>query len=110
MIQQIFTIYDNKAKAYLPPFYLPQRGMAIRTFGDCINDKQHQFSIHPEDYTLMMLGTWDDSTAIAIATAPESIGNGLEFVVDENEGPPNSEQVEMVLSKVKAANSEDKTA
>jgi len=87
MLQQIFTIYDSKAGAYLPPFFLPQRGMALRTFGDCINDDTHQFSKHPEDYTLMSLGTFDDQSALAITTAPESIGNGLEFVVKEGNMP-----------------------
>lgn len=80
MLLQIFTIFDSKASAYLPPFYLPQRGMAMRTFADCINDVEHQFSKHPEDYTLMMVGTFDDLSGIAMTTAPESIGNGLEFV------------------------------
>lgn len=84
MLLQIFTIYDTKAGAYLPPFYLPQKGQALRTFGDCINDPKHQFSLHPGDYTLMSIGTWDDKTACAISNPPESIGNGLEFIV-ENE-------------------------
>ncbi len=83
MILNIFTIFDSKAGAYLPPFYLPQTGMALRTFADCINDAQHSFSKHPEDYTIMAIGTWDDTTALALSTPPESLGNGLEFVIME---------------------------
>ncbi len=103
MLQQIFTIFDSKAGAYLPPFFMPQRGMALRTFGDCINDEKHQFSLHPGDYTLMSLGTFDDTTARAIITAPESIGNGLEFIdnglefMDMVENP-NQEELELVDS------------
>jgi len=85
MLQKIFTIHDIKASAYLPPFFMPQTGMALRVFGDCINDQEHQFSNHPEDYTLFALGTFDDQTAIAITTPPESLGNGLEFIVKEGD-------------------------
>ena len=85
MLQHIFTIHDKKAGAYLPPFFLPQTGMAIRTFGDCINDKEHAFSKHPEDYTLMAIGTYDDVTSKFITTNPESLGNGLQFIVESDQ-------------------------
>ena len=56
--------------------------MAIRVFGDCIDSDSHQFSKHPEDYTLFNLGTWDDNTAIyePCGNGPQVIGNGVEFV------------------------------
>lgn len=82
MILKIFTIFDVKAGAYLPPFYLPQTAMAVRTFADCIKDPEHSFGKHPEDYTLMAIGSFDDMTALAITTPPESLGNGLEFKVE----------------------------
>ncbi|AXL15427.1 nonstructural protein [Microviridae sp.] len=82
MIHLQFSIYDTKAGAYLPPFILPREEMAIRTFGDCINAKDHQFSLHPEDYTLFRLGTWDDDTArfTAEGNGPQTLGNGVEFI------------------------------
>ncbi len=47
MQHKIFTIYDTKAEAYFPPFYLPQTSMAIRQFGDMVNDDNSQISKHP---------------------------------------------------------------
>lgn len=83
MIHKMFTIHDLKARAYLPPFFLPEEGMAKRTFADCVNSDSHQFSMHPEDYTLFMLGTWDDSTSQAqLNNAAISLGNGIEFRLD----------------------------
>lgn len=80
MIHKIFTIYDEKAKAYLPPFFLPQEGMAVRTFKDCINSDTHQFGANPHDYTLFTLGHWDDNTAeINILGRSQALGNGVEF-------------------------------
>jgi len=80
MIQKIFVIFDEKAKAYLPPFFLPQRGMAIRTFSDCINSADHQFGNHPHDYTLFSLGEFDDFDA-EIQLDRKLIGNGVEYIV-----------------------------
>jgi len=81
MIHNIYTIYDEKAAAYLVPFFLPRDGMAKRTFSDCVNSKDHQFGAHPHDYTLFRLGQWDDGSAtIELDTHSVSLGNGLEFL------------------------------
>lgn len=57
----IFSVFDTKAKAYLPPFFLPSDEVATRAFRDCVNSNDHQFGKHPEDYTLHRLGTFEDS-------------------------------------------------
>lgn len=80
MIHKIFTIYDEKAKAYLPPFHLPESGQAIRSFKDCINSPDHQFGKNPEDYTLFTLGHFNDATASINEHAPKSLGNGVQFL------------------------------
>lgn len=56
---QCFAVHDKKAQAFITPFYLPNEMMASRTFMDCINDDSHQFSKHPEDYSLFLIGTFD---------------------------------------------------
>ncbi len=60
---KIFTVYDTKALAYLPPFFLPNELMAKRVFGDMADDITHQFGKHPEDYSLYEMGEFDDGTA-----------------------------------------------
>lgn len=93
MIHNLFTIHDVKAMAFLPPFILPRSEMAVRTFSDCINSKDHQFGAHPEDYTLFRLGRFDDETAkYILEDAPYSIGNGLEFVNPETPDSANGTQ------------------
>lgn len=78
-MNQIYTVYDEKAEAFLPPFFVPNRGIAIRAFSDCVNSKDHQFGKHPADYTLFYLGDWDDNTAEFDLTARKSLGNGVEY-------------------------------
>ena len=61
MIHKTFSIFDSKASAYLPPFYMQTKAEAIRAIGDCVDDKEHRFAKHPEDYTLFYLGEFDDN-------------------------------------------------
>lgn len=60
MFHNVFSVYDNKAKAYLPPFIMHNDAMAVRVFGDCVNSEDHQFGKHPDDYTLFRIGVFDD--------------------------------------------------
>lgn len=80
MIHKIFSVHDQKAAAYLPPFYMPTKGMAVRLFKDCCNDPNHQFRAHPGDYTLVELGEFNDTSAqFDIHTIAITLGSGLEF-------------------------------
>lgn len=80
MIYKIFSVYDAKSEAYLPPFFLSTKGQAIRAFTDCIQDPNHQFSRHPEDYMLFEFGAFDDSSGrYDILEAPVAMGSALEF-------------------------------
>lgn len=79
MIFKIFTIYDQKAGAYLTPFFLPRAAQAERTFKDCVDSDSHQFGQHPEDYTLLEIAEFDDSTAtIDTHGIPVTIITGLQ--------------------------------
>ena len=78
MIQNIFSIFDEKAKAYLPPILLPHVGQMVREFKDAINDATTAFYRHPEDYTLFQLGTFDNETGLhTIDKTPKPLHNGL---------------------------------
>ena len=77
-MQKIFTVYDEKAEAYLPPFFLNTNGEAIRAITDCVNDLNHQFGKHPSDYTLFSLGTYDPQSG-TFENEKAPLGNLLEF-------------------------------
>ena len=63
MIKKIYTVYDEKAEAYLQPFYFEKLGQAKRAVADLVNDPDHQFGKHPSDFTLFFIGDFDDSNA-----------------------------------------------
>lgn len=78
---QIFSIFDTTAGAHLPPFFLPKTELAIRTFGDCVNDEKHAFGAHPDHYTLFLHGWFDpDDGTFTVNLAKESLGNGMDFL------------------------------
>ena len=79
-MQKLYTVYDEKAEAFLPPFFVPAHGLALRAFKDCVNSKDHQFGKHPSDYTLFYLGDWDDVTCEFDIGTRRSLGNGVEFM------------------------------
>jgi len=77
---KIFSVYDDKAKAYLPPFFLPEVGMAVRAFKDCVNDPGHNFGKHPADYTLFQCGAFDDRTGLFdVSGSLEVVAHGVEL-------------------------------
>lgn len=80
MKSKIFCVYDSKVEAYLNPFYMATKGQAIRAITDTLADDNHQFSRHPEDFTLFELGEYDDSTGCMVMHDSKiSLGNMLEF-------------------------------
>ncbi|AYP28676.1 MAG: nonstructural protein [Microviridae sp.] len=80
VIYDVFSIYDDKADAFLPPFILPNQNMAKRVFADCVNSDTHQFGANPADYTLFRLGQFDDAAGrFLLDRTKHSLGNGIEF-------------------------------
>ena len=58
----VFSVRDQKANGFLQPFYLPNESVAYRAMYDCLSDPEHQFTKHPEDYSLYHLGEFDFET------------------------------------------------
>ncbi len=77
-----FAIHDTAANAYLPPFWLPAKDIALRTFKDCVNDpeNQHAFARNPKDYTLFVIGEFQDRTGELTPCTPEAVANGLSLL------------------------------
>jgi len=60
---EIFAVFDNKAAAFLPPFFMANGAVACRSFQEVCNDPNSQFYKHPEDYTLYSIGFFHDDVA-----------------------------------------------
>ena len=72
---KVFTVYDSKAEAYLPPFYARSTGDAIRRFSDTANDVSHDFNKHAADFTLFEIGEFDELQGV-FNLLPANISRG----------------------------------
>lgn len=80
---KIYSIYDKAAKAFTQPFFMHNKGLAIRAFSDNVNSTQeNNISKHPEQFLLYEMGEWDDTTGrITPYTEDkrELLGTGIDF-------------------------------
>lgn len=60
MLLRAYSIFDNKALQYHPPFFASTDGAAVRSLTDLANDLQTQIGRHPGDYVLFCIGEYDD--------------------------------------------------
>lgn len=58
-----YTIHDNKALTYSPPFYAATDAAAVRMLQDTASDSNTSIGRHPADFVLYCVGTWDDQNA-----------------------------------------------
>lgn len=88
MLLNAFTVYDSKAEAYLPPFFLTTTALAIRSFETAANDQSHDFHKYAADYTLFKIGNYDDHTGkLESLEGFENLGSALTFVRQAHETP-----------------------
>lgn len=70
MILNAYSIYDNKALQYHPPFFASTDGAAVRSLRDLANDPNTTVGRHPSDYVLYKVGTYNDQNGQFIGNTP----------------------------------------
>lgn len=101
MILKVFSVRDMKAEAFLQPFFSPTQGAALRAFGDACNKTDSPFYMHPNDYILYEIGSYDDGDGSLESLDPvKMLSCAADFV--EIRVPPVS-----AISKVAVAGGDD---
>lgn len=81
MINVIMTALDKKARAYCTPFFQAHADVGLRAFRIAVNDPTHPMALHPEDYSLWVIGTFDDSTGVITPQpTPVHVAEGINLV------------------------------
>lgn len=102
MINKIFTCYDTKAKLHTRPFFYAELGEALRSFADCANDPKHNIGLHPGDYLLKEIGTFDESNGTITAYKEPIIhGTAVEYL----EIPTHPNQIDLTDQPVQPGQS-----
>lgn len=66
MKQFIFSVFDDKAEVFMPPFYQSTQGMAVRVFADAARQEDHPFCQNPGDYHLYEIGVFNSENGIIL--------------------------------------------
>lgn len=68
MIRIVCAVQDRKSELFASPLLFVNEADAIRNFADAIGreDAQSMLFLHPDDYDLFRIGTYDDSDGILI--------------------------------------------
>ena len=78
---QIFSIFDKAVGAYMRPFVAQSAGEALRAFEDDCMNAESPVAKHPEDYSLFMLGEFDNQDgSIEAKASPVCLANAHEVV------------------------------
>lgn len=84
---EVYTVYDNAVGAFLRPFFVRSRGEAIRSFTDAVNDPKSEIGSHREDFTLFMIGYYDDNAGLVSSIAtPDRVISALECADPDDPG------------------------
>jgi hypothetical protein len=78
---EMFSVYDQKARAFCTPFFCPNEHVALRAFTSSANDQTTEIGRYPTDFSLFALGSFDDATgAFDIKSEPQHIALALTVV------------------------------
>lgn len=81
MMLHVVCVRDRAADVFGVPNFVGSLGSAVRAFGDEINraDKGNQLFLHPDDFDLYALGTYDDATGNFSCGVPRQIAVGKDL-------------------------------
>jgi len=80
---KLFSVFDSKAKAWLPPFVAPNAAVAIRSFEAAANQAGHDFNRFAPDFVLFEIGAWSESEGQVQDVVKVSLGVAVEFLKNE---------------------------
>ena len=101
----MYSIHDSAAQAFLPPFYQNNNELAIRAFTAAVNGHGDQsIKMNPEQFTLYLIGMFDDATGMILAEAPEALMNG-KVLVDPQKNKYTDATIDSVIQAVSQAGS-----
>lgn len=66
-VERLYSVYDKVCGEYNPPFVCRNMPTAIRNMRDSLKDaKQSIIAMHPEDYVLVEVGTFDKESGVVL--------------------------------------------
>lgn len=80
---KMFSIRDNKAQVFMPPFHSHNQGTAIRSIQQNMQDPNSSLAAYPADFSLYEIATFDDDTGDVVPTELNNLGLLTNFQLGE---------------------------
>jgi len=80
MKTNIYSIFDTASGTYQKPIHSRADGEIMREFQNIVDDPKHPVGMHPEDYSLIRLGTFDDLDGKLQNEENSTLATGLDMV------------------------------
>jgi len=100
MKKPMYAVFDQASAVHMQPFLQHSDAEARRTFIDWVSNPETPISAHPEHYTLVRLGQYDDQKGQIIPEDQESIITGL--VAKSESQTVDKQKVAQLNSKISA--------
>lgn len=71
---KVFSVLDAKVGSFAAPFFMRSSAEALRAFHVAASDRESMISKHPEDFSLYLIGEFDDDTGALAPCTPENLG------------------------------------
>jgi len=75
MFKLMFSIFDSKANCFTCPQPARSQGEAVRIFSDEANNPKSVISQHPEDFSLILVGEFNEQTGVFTPVNHTNLGN-----------------------------------
>lgn len=76
MIMRMYSIEDSTAGEFGQPGPMTNDNVAIRSFGQLINEPGSMMYSKPEDFNMYYVGTFETTTGTMIGELPKKLVNG----------------------------------
>lgn len=77
----LYSVFDSKVQLFAEPFFMRTRGEALRGWQEVANDKNTNICRYAEDFSLMEIGSFDESTGTFenLPSGPQNMGLAAQF-------------------------------
>ncbi|AXH71833.1 MAG: nonstructural protein [Microviridae sp.] len=79
---KVFSVLDSKLGSFAQPWFSPNTETGIRAFVEAARDPSTTLGKYPEDFSLYLLGEFDDDTGQFTQSTPTSLGTAASFKRD----------------------------
>jgi len=80
-VKQVFCVRDRKAQLFDSPFFDVHKAQAMRAFDAACKNKDSKFALHPDDWELCYMGSFEESSGkFKLLEFPEILAQPRDYI------------------------------